>query len=57
MLKINTFASGSSGNLYSVSDSKTVIMIEAGISFQKIREAFSFKLSNVSGVLVSHEHL
>ena len=33
------------------------MMIECGISLKKIREAFDFKLSEISGCLVSHEHL
>lgn len=31
-------------------------MIECGIRFPLIREAFNFKLSEVSGCLISHEH-
>jgi len=31
-------------------------MMECGISFRKIRQAFDFQLSGISGCLVSHEH-
>ena len=31
-------------------------MIECGISFRKIRQAFNFKLSQVAGCLVTHSH-
>lgn len=31
-------------------------MIEAGIRFREIRQAFDFQLSGVAGCLVSHEH-
>lgn len=31
-------------------------MIECGIQFAKIRQAFNFKLSGVAGCLISHEH-
>lgn len=56
MIKVTTIASGSSGNCYKISDSTTTIMIEAGIRFQAIREAFSFQLSRVAGCLLSHCH-
>jgi phosphoribosyl 1,2-cyclic phosphodiesterase len=56
MLNIKKYASGSSGNCYKISDGETTIMIECGIRFQVIREAFSFKLSDVSGCLISHSH-
>ncbi len=57
MIDIKQIASGSSGNCYKISDGDTTIMIECGIQFKKIREAFSFKLSKVSGCLISHSHL
>jgi len=56
VINIFQIASGSSGNNYRISDGKTVIMIECGIRFKKIREAFNFKLSEVSGCLLSHCH-
>lgn len=56
MIDIKTIASGSTGNCYRISDGETIIMIEAGIRFSEIREAFDFKLSQVSGCLCSHEH-
>lgn len=56
MIAIKKIASGSSGNCYRIDNGKTVLMIECGISFKKIREAFDFKLSSVSGCLVSHSH-
>jgi len=56
MIDIKTIASGSTGNCYSISDSETTILIECGIQFKRIREAFSFKLSGVAGCLISHSH-
>ena len=56
MIEIKTIASGSSGNCYSISDGDTQIMIECGIRFQLIQEAFSFQLSGFSGCLISHSH-
>lgn len=51
-----THASGSSGNLYEVRAVNGALMVEAGISFKKAREAFSFKLSGVDGCIITHEH-
>ena len=55
-MKILNIASGSKGNCYRVSDGQTVLMIECGITFKKIQEAFEFELFNVEGLLISHEH-
>lgn len=56
MIEITTIASGSTGNCYRITDGKTALMIEAGIRFREIRQAFDFKLSGVAGCLISHEH-
>jgi phosphoribosyl 1,2-cyclic phosphodiesterase len=56
MIEIETLASGSTGNCYIVSDGKTKIMIECGITIKKIREKWGFKIHEISGCLISHEH-
>lgn len=53
---IKVLASGSKGNCYWVSDGVTPLLLEAGISIKRIREGLDFKLSEVAGCLVSHEH-
>lgn len=57
MIEISIYASGSSGNLYSIADGKTKILIECGVPIQKIKKALNFNLSNYSGCLLSHGHL
>lgn len=57
MIDITVIASGSTGNCYKVSDGKSVLLIECGIRFRKIRESFDFRLTQVAGCLISHEHL
>lgn len=57
MIDIKTIASGSSGNCYRISDGHTHILIECGIQFARIQEALSFKLTDISGCLISHSHL
>lgn len=55
-MDIKAIASGSSGNCYRVSDRKTTILIEAGITIDRIRSGCGYRLSGISGCLVSHEH-
>ncbi len=56
-MKITILASGSSGNSYHITDGTTEILIDAGISLQKIREGVDFKTTLISAVLISHHHL
>ena len=56
MIEIKSLASGSSGNLYRVNDGNTALLLEAGIKFKDIRKGLDFKLSQIAGCLISHEH-
>ncbi|SES03146.1 MBL fold metallo-hydrolase [Salipaludibacillus aurantiacus] len=56
MIEIKTLASGSQGNCYHITDGRTALLIEAGISFKEIRRQLDFQTSNIAGCLVSHEH-
>ncbi len=56
MLGIDCFASGSSGNLYRVDDSRTRILIECGVSLKEIQNHLGFSLSACAACLVTHEH-
>lgn len=56
MLEIKTFKSGSSGNLYTVSDGTTKILIECGVPINQIKKALNYMLSGVDGCVVSHRH-
>jgi phosphoribosyl 1,2-cyclic phosphodiesterase len=58
-MKFATLASGSSGNCYILEQSGSRLMIEAGISFQKIQTALwtaGLRLRDIDGCLVSHSH-
>lgn len=55
-MKIEVITSGSSGNCYKISNEDTTLLIECGISYKKIQEALNFKVTDIDGVLVSHEH-
>lgn len=56
MIEIKTLATGSTGNCYYVTDGKTPLLLECGISFKNIQRALNFKTSDIAGVLVTHEH-
>jgi phosphoribosyl 1,2-cyclic phosphodiesterase len=57
MITFTPYASSSSGNLYTVSDGITTIMLECGLPWRKIRESLSFKTSEISAVCLTHFHL
>lgn len=56
-MRINVIASGSKGNCYILSGARDVLLIEAGVPKKRILEGLNHDISNVAGVLVSHEHM
>ena len=56
MIEFISYASSSSGNAYLVTDGKTRILLECGISRGKLQKLSGFTLSQIDGNLVSHEH-
>ena len=59
-MKVCIFASASSGNCTMVSDGKTHILIDAGISMKRIKASLAcvgLCLGDLSGILVTHEHV
>jgi len=56
-MDIKVLDSGSKGNCYWVSDGATPLLLECGISINEIRRKLDFRLTEVAGALVSHEHL
>jgi phosphoribosyl 1,2-cyclic phosphodiesterase len=56
-MEIKAFASGSTGNGYYISDGETALLLECGITIRQLEIALKFNLSNISGCLVTHEHL
>lgn len=58
-MKLVVFASGSGGNCALLSDGNTRLLIDAGISMKRIRDALAAQglaFSDLSGVLITHEH-
>jgi phosphoribosyl 1,2-cyclic phosphodiesterase len=55
-MEIRALASGSKGNAYLVSDGLTPLLIECGIKFPDLRRMLNFRMSEIVGCLISHEH-
>lgn len=51
-----SFASSSSGNVYSLSDSKTTILLECGLPYKKLQKIVGFNLDRFNACLVTHCH-
>ncbi len=56
MIEFTAHASSSAGNLYTVTDGRTMLGIECGVPFRRMRRALGFDVSRLAGVLVSHAH-
>lgn len=56
MITFTPYASGSSGNLYTVSDGQTTLMLDCGLPWKKVREKLNFQTSEIGGVLLTHLH-
>lgn len=56
MSKLITLGSGSSGNAYILKCENESLLLECGISWDKILKGLNYRLSNVVGVCVSHAH-
>lgn len=56
MCKLETIATGSSGNCYLLRTKKEVLVLDAGIPFREVKIALGFNIRQISGVVVTHEH-
>jgi len=55
-LRFESIASSSHGNAYMLDDGWTKLLIECGLTYKKLTQGLGWKLSEIDGVLVSHEH-
>ena len=55
-MRFEALASSSAGNAYIVSDKDTRILLECGVSHNKLQKLSGFSLSEFQACLVSHEH-
>ncbi|MBC7340854.1 MAG: MBL fold metallo-hydrolase [Clostridia bacterium] len=56
MIEISVLASGSWGNCYRVTDGSTPLLLECGVKFREIQKWLGFRVQDLGGCLVSHEH-
>lgn len=56
-MEILTIGSGSSGNCYRIKGVATSLLLEAGITYKRVKKALNFKTRDVQAVLITHEHL
>lgn len=49
-------ASSSKGNLFTISDGQTRLLLEAGLSVKQIRRAVGFQLADYAACFITHEH-
>lgn len=56
MITFTPHFSSSAGNLYTVTDGTSTIMLECGVRITKIRQALNQKLSSIEACLVTHSH-
>lgn len=56
-MHLTILGSSSSGNGYLLkADSGEILMIEAGVSFGKVKKALGGDISHIAGCIISHEH-
>jgi len=56
MIECTPYASGSRGNCYRVTDGRTPLLLECGIKYKEIQKNLKFRVSEIAGCLVTHEH-
>lgn len=56
MIEFKSYYSGSSGNVSSVFDGKTMLMLDCGVPWRRIQKAFDYRTSKISALLLTHEH-
>lgn len=56
MITIKPLASSSAGNAYLIDDGHTKLLLEAGIRYKDIQRGVGFRMSEIAGCLVTHEH-
>lgn len=56
MVRFHAHASSSSGNLYTLTDGKHRLAIEAGVPWRQMQEMLGHQVTALEGVLVSHAH-
>jgi phosphoribosyl 1,2-cyclic phosphodiesterase len=55
-MQLRCLGSSSSGNCYLLENETECLVLEAGLPFKKVKEALTFDVLKIVGVLITHEH-
>lgn len=55
-MRLKILGSNSSGNCYILEGRSSALIIECGVSVERIKKALKFNLSKVAGCIVTHQH-
>lgn len=55
-MELTVLGSNSAGNCYVLQDDTEALIIEAGVSLAKVKQALGFNVRKVSGCIISHSH-
>ena len=53
---LRCIATGSSGNSYALIDGESILLLDLGVSAKEIKRAIDFRISDVVGAVVTHQH-
>lgn len=56
MIDIRALASSSAGNAYLVTDGRSPLLLDCGLSVRELKKATGYRLTGLAGCLVTHEH-
>ncbi len=56
MIDITCLGSSSAGNAYRITDGHTALLLEAGFPYKSIQRALQFRMTDIAGCLITHEH-
>lgn len=57
MIMLKVIASGSSGNCYALCSDDEILLLDLGIKELGIKKSIDFRISDVVGCCVTHNHL
>lgn len=55
-MELSVLGSSSKGNCYVIQDDNEALILEAGVSLAKVKQALGFNTSKVAGALITHIH-
>ena len=55
-MKLIVTGSSSKGNNYILQSSRETLLIEAGVRWKEVQRALDYKVSNIVGAIITHEH-